>query len=71
MTPQGELLTDIPVQSRMWLGTLAAYNAAIIAPVPPDLRVMEVKTYDKTPDIKGRYSMRQLGMMRYTNQPTK
>jgi hypothetical protein len=61
------VISDFVAQSRMWLGTLAAYNSLS---APPDSRVMEIKKIDKAPSLKARFYRRELGLMRYTNKPT-
>lgn len=50
---------EIAVGSRMWLGTLEAWNAAAVR-----TEVMEVKSYTETWDVKGRYATRTVGMLK-------
>ena len=56
-----QALVDRPVKngSRMWEGTLAAWNA------DPTGDLLEVKTFSHTKDIKNRVSHYRVGLMRY------
>lgn len=52
---------DVPVGSLMWLGTLAQLEA-----VGNTLtNLMQARTVEKTPDLKGRVHFRQLGLVKY------
>lgn len=53
---------DIAIGSEMWLGELEDWYGTGTA--PDDSEVMTVKTFNKTPDIKGRVFRRELGLMR-------
>ena len=52
----------IAVGSQMWLGELEDWLG--VGSGGTDNEMMEVKTYADTPDIKGRFTMRTVGLMR-------
>lgn len=51
--------------SAMWLGTQADWLGTGSGSGLDDSEVMEVKTYDETPDLKGRLAQRTVGLARY------
>lgn len=51
----------VPVGSHMWLGRLDDF------PPDGDTELMETKSFDSTPDIKGRFSFKTVGLMRLHN----
>lgn len=56
----------ITIGSRLWLGTLAQWNGTGPGSgqeIPN--RLIEVKTYSETPDIKGRNSFKTVGLLRF------
>src|SRR5665213_596757 len=60
-----DVAQTIKVDSVIWLGTLANWNGT--GSGLPDTELMMVKSYDETPDGKGRSLKRNIGMMRYRN----
>jgi hypothetical protein len=59
-----DVAQDIEIGSIMWLGRMADL------PYPshtPASGLMQVKTFSKTLDIKGRNARREVGLMRFTN----
>jgi hypothetical protein len=57
---------EIPVGSRMWLGSLAEFMGTGSAGA--DTEIMEVKIYNEVPDEKGRNRTRSVGMMRFHDE---
>lgn len=58
---------DIDIGSHMWLGELADWYGTGSGSNFPDELLYEVKTFQKTPDIKGRAIRRIVGIMRLHN----
>jgi hypothetical protein len=52
---------DILIGSRMWQGSLDSWN---VGSSVLDQELMEVKTFDKVPDIKARFNFRKCGLIR-------
>jgi hypothetical protein len=57
---------DIPIDSILWLGTLATFYGVGSAGSPSGLMV--VKAFNSALDIKARVSKRSVGMMRYKDR---
>lgn len=53
---------DIPIESIMFLGEIADYNAVA---GQPGVKLMQVKTFNNVYDLKCRFQRRQAGLMRY------
>lgn len=74
MDPQGNKIQinatvdteqDIPMNSLLWLGTLPEWNSSGSAAT--DTGLMEVVSFDNTPDVKNRVVKRTFGLKRYKN----
>lgn len=57
----------IEIGSQMWLGALVDWYGTGSGQTDDEL--MEVKTYSETPDLKGRNSLKTVGLMRFRNTP--
>ena len=55
---------QIPVNSLLWIGTLADWYGSGSITVP-DSEVMQVVKYDETPDLKNREATKTIGLMRW------
>lgn len=53
---------DIAIGSRIWMGELADWYGTGSGMI--DQEVMEVKTFNSTPDIRNRATFREIGLMR-------
>lgn len=71
LDPQGNVITvdatavvgiDIPIGSQMWLGSAASLPGTGYM---PEVGLMEVKTFNRTSDIKNRNRRRTVGMIRF------
>ena len=56
------LAQDVAIGDKMWLGTLDDLPGT---GYQPDEDVMEVVTFGKTPDLKGRFYRREAGLKRF------
>lgn len=56
---------QVPIGSLMWLGELQDWMGSSTVSDGEAVPIMEVMSFDRTPDIKNRVSARTLGLMRY------
>jgi hypothetical protein len=54
----------IDIGSRMWLGPISEWLGTGSLEEDTHSGVMEVRSYSETPDIKGRFTFRVVGLMR-------
>lgn len=59
---------DIAIGSHLWHGLLADWYGTGSGTATPDEMLCEVKTFSKTPDVKGRTLRRQVGVVRLHNK---
>lgn len=52
---------EVPLGSLLWKGTLEAFEDETAG----SIRLMEAVTYEEIPDIKGRHTLRELGLIRF------
>jgi hypothetical protein len=58
-------LVDVPLGSQVWLGQLTTWNSL---PTGTLVELYEVKTFSGTPDLKGRVTRREAGLMKVRSQ---
>lgn len=76
LTPEGKTITldgtaivnqAIAVGSLLFIGTLTTYVGTGSGSGSDDAQLLQVKSYNDTPDIKNRSSLKEVGLMRFRN----